>query len=315
MPESFFVLSKEHLELAIDEVISIAKTYDRFSKFKIFSNVIIVQSSIPLEKISSRASYVKISGKVLKKLSNLFLDQENFLALMNAKTFACRVIDISNKRKPIEELEIVMGNMISKFSKAKVDLRNPEIIIYLIIDKSYKFFGFSMNIKNIKIPIKPLKHPHELDRKLCRVMVNLLGLKEGSTLCDPFCGTGTILLEAENIGIKTIGIDYDKKMCVITKKNTKANNFNSKIINADYSYLKILENSYDGVVTDIPYGRGSKKTKPPQMILSDLINCIPKKKKFVIMCKKGLEDKVKNNFSKIYQIYRHKNLTRIILVK
>ena len=35
MPESFFVLSKDNLEIAVDEVISIAKTYDRFAKVKI----------------------------------------------------------------------------------------------------------------------------------------------------------------------------------------------------------------------------------------------------------------------------------------
>ena len=34
MPESFFVLSKEYLEIATDEVIAIAKMYDRFSKDK-----------------------------------------------------------------------------------------------------------------------------------------------------------------------------------------------------------------------------------------------------------------------------------------
>jgi hypothetical protein len=32
MPESFFILSKDHLELAIDEIISISKMYDRFNK-------------------------------------------------------------------------------------------------------------------------------------------------------------------------------------------------------------------------------------------------------------------------------------------
>ena len=44
MPESFFVLSKENLELAKDEIIAIAKTYDRFAKAKSFSNLIIIQS-------------------------------------------------------------------------------------------------------------------------------------------------------------------------------------------------------------------------------------------------------------------------------
>ena len=38
------------------------------------------------------------------------------------------------------------------------------------------------------------KYPHELEWKLTRVMINLIGLKKGQTLCDPFCGTGTTLL-------------------------------------------------------------------------------------------------------------------------
>ena len=35
MPESFFILSKDYLELATDEIISIVKMYDRFAKIKI----------------------------------------------------------------------------------------------------------------------------------------------------------------------------------------------------------------------------------------------------------------------------------------
>ena len=31
-------------------------------------------------------------------------------------------------------------------------------------------------------------------------MINLTGLKEGDTICDPFCGTGTTLIEAESDG-------------------------------------------------------------------------------------------------------------------
>ena len=46
MPESFFVLSKENLEIAIDEITAIAKMYDRFSKIKIISNLVIIQSKL-----------------------------------------------------------------------------------------------------------------------------------------------------------------------------------------------------------------------------------------------------------------------------
>ena len=82
MPESFFILSKENIELAKDEVIAIAKTYDRFAKSQTFSNLIIVQSKTPWEKIAKRAKFVKTSGQLLKKLSNLFLDDSYFSLLL-----------------------------------------------------------------------------------------------------------------------------------------------------------------------------------------------------------------------------------------
>ena len=60
MPESFFVLSKENLEIAIDEITAIAKMYDRFSKIKIISNLVIIQSKTNWYDISNRASFVKV---------------------------------------------------------------------------------------------------------------------------------------------------------------------------------------------------------------------------------------------------------------
>ena len=133
MPESFFILSKENLEMAKDEVIAIAKTYDRFAKSKSFSNLIIIQSKINWEKIADRATFVKTSGQILRKMSGLFLGEDNFEVLKNAKTFACRIINLSSKKFEIEELENSMGDMVSKLSSAKVDLENPDIVNQLIL--------------------------------------------------------------------------------------------------------------------------------------------------------------------------------------
>lgn len=315
MPESFFILSKENLELARDEVIAIAKTYDRFAKSQSFSNLLIIQSKTPWQKIAKRATFVKTSGQLLKKLSNLFLDDSYFALLLKAKTFACRVINLNEKKFDPTDLEDAMGNMISKFSQAKVSLENPALIIYLILTESQGFFGFSTGFEK-DFQVKKLKsHPHELDWKLSRVMINLAGFKEGDTLCDPFCGTGTTLLEAESMGIRSIGIDFDKKMCDVTIKNLKENKFDSKVFNSDYKYLNKIQSKYDGIVTDLPYGRASKTSEKPEKLLRNFISIIPKKKRLAIMCKKGAEKGLKINPSKKYEIYRHKSLTRTILVK
>ncbi|NOS61886.1 MAG: RNA methyltransferase, partial [Nitrosarchaeum sp.] len=219
MPESFFVLSKDNLEIAIDEVISIAKTYDRFAKVKILSNLVIIQSKTSWEQITKRATFVKISGQILRKMSGLFLDDENFEVLKNAKTFVCRIINLSSNQFNISELERAMGDMITKFSKAQVSLENPDITIYLIFTEQENFFGFSKKVKSENRPKKIKKYPHELDWKLTRAMINLIGLKEGETVCDPFCGTGTTMLEAESMGIHAIGLDFDEKMYNISKEN------------------------------------------------------------------------------------------------
>ena len=315
MPESFFVLSKDNLELAIDEVIAIAKMYDRFSKVKVISNLVMIQSKTNWSEISNRASFVKISGQILRKMSGLFLDEANFEILKNAKTFVCRIINLSSNQFNIPELENSMGDMISKFSHAKVKLENPDITVYLIFTNKENFFGFSKTVKQQVRPKKTKTYPNELDWKLTRVMINLIGIKQGETICDPFCGTGTTLLEAESMGIHAIGMDFDEKMFKIAKENLKENKFKSEIYNTDFQEMLKIPEKYDGIVTDLPYGLNSKITEKPEKILKRFISNLPKRKKIAIMYKKEFGDNLKLKGLKKYQIYRHKSLTRTILIK
>ena len=315
MPESFFVLSKDHQELAIDEIIAISKMYDRFSKSKIISNLVIIQSKTNWEKITKRASFVKTSGQILRKMSGLFLGEDNFEVLKNAKTFGCRIINLSSNQFDIPKLESSMGDMISKFSHAKAQLENPDIIVYLIFTDEENFFGFSKPIKDENRPTKTKNHPHELDWKLTRVMINLAGIKEGETLCDPFCGTGTTLLEAESMGIHGIGLDFDEKMCEMTKENLQTNGYKSRVFNSGFQELTKISGKFDGIVTDLPYGRASKVSEKPEKILKDFFSIMPKHKKIAIMYKRELDSNLKLKGLKKYEIYRHKSLTRTILIK
>jgi len=195
------------------------------------------------------------------------LDEEHIGILKNEKTFVCRVINLSSNQFNIPELESSMGDMISKFSHVKVNFENPDITVYLIFTNGENFFGFSKRIKNQIRPKKMKKHPHELDWKLTRVMINLIGLKKGETVCDPFCGTGTTLLEAESMGIHAIGLDFDEKMCEMTRENLKENGYNSEVLNSEFKGLLKISEKFDGIVTDLPYGRSSKTTEKPQEIL------------------------------------------------
>ncbi len=315
MPESFFILSKDYPELASDEIIAISKMYDRFAKAKVISNLVIIQSKTSWNEITRRASFVKVSGQILRKMSGLFLDEDNFQILKNANTFVCRIINLSAKQFDIPELEKLMGNMISKFSHAKVKLEDPDITVYLIFTDKESFFGFSKRVRKVNRPKKIKNHPHELDWKLTRVMINLIGLKEGETVCDPFCGTGTTLLEAESMGIHAIGLDFDEKMYKISKENLKANGYKSKVFKSDFQELSKISKKFDGIVTDLPYGIASKVSEKPEEILKKFFSILPRRKRMAIMYKKELDSNLKLDGLKKYEIYRHKSLTRTILIK
>lgn len=55
---------------------------------------------------------------------------------------------------------------------------------------------------------RPVPHPDiALSPRLARTLVNLAGLRPGQTLLDPFCGSGTILVEAFGKSIRCLGVD------------------------------------------------------------------------------------------------------------
>ena len=314
MPQSFFLVSGENVELAQDEVIAISNSYDNKTSFKTDTRLVITNSTIPWNKIAQRATFVRTAGKIASTFSDLFSEAD--LSLMHKPdTFACRAINLSSKKLDLSEIEKTAGAAVKQTCGAKVSLSNPSLAVYLIFTDSQSYLGYTTRTAKPVRPKKIIKSSSELHWKLSRAMVNLSGLNECETLCDPFCGSGTILLEAESMGIRSIGIDFDREMCDIAKKNLASNGFDSKIINQGYEHLQKIKDEIDGIVTDLPYGNASKTSQPPKKLVHDFVSILPKKKKIAIMYKKEMVDQIELNQAKKYDIYRHKSLTRVIMTK
>ena len=58
-----------------------------------------------------------------------------------------------------------------------------------------------------------------LPPKLARMMVNFSQVKDGGIVWDPFCGSGTVLLESLMAGINVLGSDIDSKAIEYSKGN------------------------------------------------------------------------------------------------
>jgi tRNA G10 N-methylase Trm11 len=57
--------------------------------------------------------------------------------------------------------------------------------------------------------------------KICRSLLNLAGARPGDTILDPFCGTGTILMEAALLGMNCIGMDINGDQVQGARSNLK----------------------------------------------------------------------------------------------
>lgn len=75
------------------------------------------------------------------------------------------------------------------------------------------------------------KHPTVKPLKLMEYLLKLIAPPKGALILDPFCGSGTTLLAAKNLGISAVGIEKEEAYCEIIRGrlNVKQLDFMEKI--------------------------------------------------------------------------------------
>ncbi|MFD1031730.1 DNA methyltransferase [Metaplanococcus flavidus] len=63
-------------------------------------------------------------------------------------------------------------------------------------------------------------YPAKFIPEIPRTLLDILPLPEGTAVMDPFCGSGTTLVEAQNKGIPTVGVDLNPIACLMSKVKT-----------------------------------------------------------------------------------------------
>lgn len=91
--------------------------------------------------------------------------------------------------------------------------------------------------------------------RMIRALLNIFG-REGATVCDPYCGSGTALLEASLLGMKSYGSDIDPICYLISR--TKVTPFVR-----DISLTKALER-FEGQLERVN-GQRVESTFPPEL--------------------------------------------------
>ena len=337
----FFTLSGENIKLAQYEIISILElTKIKYINVKLLDRLLII--SCEKNILNYLASRVVLTHNIselliecpceekaiIKALKMIDLD----LIVKNKKNFAVRIQKIGHKSINSEYYEKMIGKIIQNQIKNKisVNLKKPELLFFGIFVKNRFVFGINLfqkrkkNFKLIPLQSRPFFHPSALNPRLARVMVNLSQIKEDEIFLDPFCGTGSILIEAYLIGcLNIIGIDINQKMIKGAKKNLKKFSIEDKnLLIGDSNHIPLREIS--AVATDPPYGRSSSTHKKPLPILLEKffleISDIISKNKFITLALpshiilSNLIDRYNFKIIQDFTQYIHSSLTRKIYI-
>ncbi|MFP4229728.1 MAG: methyltransferase domain-containing protein [Candidatus Nanohaloarchaea archaeon] len=237
------------------------------------------------------------------------IDVENFRP---EGRYAVRAENLTGGEIDKEEIEERLGEKLST-SGNNVDLENPETLVKAFVTPERTFYGEM--VQNIDRGLfnersnekRPFSSPVSLDPVLARVLVNLSEVPAGGKVLDPFCGTGGILIEAGLCGIGVKGLDFQEEMVAGTEENLEKYG----ILNYDIRQGDILDaeeefESFDAVISDLPYGKASKKEGRP---VEKFLEFIEKRKAVFMYNEASVGD-----YEADFEVFVHRNLTRYIYV-
>jgi tRNA (guanine10-N2)-dimethyltransferase len=274
----FLLLSGEHENLPFSEVKAILDAEGYKYKFlEKLDQVLRLQADLDcIEALKVRAAFTRLCALELfnceARIDSIIgtirsaAFQEN---LGVSESFVVRVKHVKEYASDLNgmALERKLGALIvGKNPDVKVSLKNPDKTFIGILTNERFVFG----VKVAEFPAKPFVerrprkkpffHPSAMQAKLARCMVNLAQPKAGDLVLDPFCGTGTMLIEATLIGCRALGLDVQRRMTRGTLRNMAHFNIEPQgVIIADAQSPPLTK--VDCVVTDPPYGTSATTLK------------------------------------------------------
>lgn len=247
------------------------------------------------------------------------------LSITTDQSFAGRaklIHDGCKEKNPCSqrEFERLIGTMIA----GPVQLINPVEEYRAILSQDRCYFGrvlfrIDRGAYNERNPGKrEFFHPGVMMPRMARTLVNLSCAEAGTTMLDPFCGTGGILIEAEMLGLHAVGSDFDPAMIRGSTENVKR----SDLLLADTTRLPVKDGSVGAVVTDFPYGQSVciKKADTMERLYHDALEecnriLIPGRRAIVVT-HRDISEIAKQHMTVLQHHTQrvHKSLTRHVLV-
>jgi tRNA G10 N-methylase Trm11 len=140
-----------------------------------------------------------------------------------AKRVAYYAYDEADRRDPKKPNTALWPGTIARYNLLKAP--NAEILAALMQSKLYlakTIAVYDSELQRYRDESRPYVEAEiSTSPKICRTLLTLAGARSGDTILDPFCGTGTLLMEAAMLGMRCIGVDINGDTVQGARSNLK----------------------------------------------------------------------------------------------
>ena len=264
-PEFFFELSGESKDMPITEVKGCLEA--ETDSFEIVSKGPgYVVASFDEKYLDSVADRIALSHSIGRYLGEYTPDDISGLSDVELPegSFAIRAKRFEGMMKDVDSQKLIRnaGALLSK--KNDVNLKDPDIVVRMqMCDKVHLYIEDKITETDLldkrKVAERPFFSPISLHPKYARALINMTAVKRGQTVLDPFCGTGGIVIEAAEMGMKAVASDFDEDMIIGCQENLDF--YGLKMYDFDVLDIGDIAERFpdmDAICTDPPYGRSTK---------------------------------------------------------
>jgi len=310
---SLVLLSGERTSIPEAEARALFLTYDPSSKFvSPEERVLLVRSTADPLLVASRVAFARRVGFMIS-------DPSEAADAVKGKKVRMRVYSLSVGSAPVDWQKMLQS------IDAKIDLEDPDFE-FTVVEGKQRYLALSSPLKmsqgwSLRRPRqRAFFHPSAIFPKLSRALVNLSRCREGDVFLDPFAGTGSLPLEAAEVGVKVLAIDQSEEMTHVSLANMKK--FEQEwlgVVRCD-SFLPPLR-GVDAIATDVPYGRASSTWgKDAKSVVQATVETMPallrRGSRMVMMHPKHVPVEPASDWAleEEHHLYVHKRLTRTITI-
>ncbi|XP_061845114.1 THUMP domain-containing protein 2 isoform X1 [Colius striatus] len=181
---------------------------------------------------------------------------------------SCRCSGAIAKKLTSQEIGRAVGVALMKQFGWRADLRDPDLEIFVHLNDIHSVVGIPL----LRLPLANREYIKTagLRSTIAWAMASVAEISAGAFVLDPMCGLGTILLEAAKEWPEACywGADISDSQLEGADVNIRTAGLMDKIelLRASVKALPLPSESFDAVISDIPFGKKFKITEDIQLL-------------------------------------------------